>query len=83
MRHRFAVNLERPSTDTEFLESTVQLGDVLKSLAEEVSDWADSLSGLKLPGSVLSPLQRNRNPAGLAHNLAHQLGSSGRYRRGL
>jgi hypothetical protein len=58
MRHRYAVNLERPSTDAEFLESTVQLGDVLKSLAEEVSEWADSLSGLKLPSSVLGPLHQ-------------------------
>jgi len=56
MRHRYSVNLERPATDAEFLESCVQLGDVLKALAEEVSDWADSLSGLNLPQSVLAPL---------------------------
>src|SRR6266702_7462716 len=56
MRHRYAINLERPGTDAEFLESCVQLGDVLKALAEEVSDWADSLSGLNLPQSVLAPL---------------------------
>ena len=56
MRHRYAINLERPSTDAEFLESCVQLGVVLKALAEEVSDWAEGLSGLHLPPSVLSPL---------------------------
>ena len=56
MRHRYSVNLERPATDAEFLESCVQLGDVLKALAEEVSEWADSLSGLNLPQSVLAPL---------------------------
>ena len=58
MRHRYAVNLERPSTDAEFLESAVQLGDVLKALAEEVSEWADGLSGLNLPSSVLNPLHQ-------------------------
>lgn len=58
MRHRYSVNLEHPSTDAEFLESCVQLGDVLKSLAEEVAEWADSLSGLNLPQSVLAPLHQ-------------------------
>lgn len=56
MTSRYAINLERPSTDAEFLESCIQLGDALKSLAEQVADWADSLSALNLPPSVLNPL---------------------------
>jgi hypothetical protein len=56
MRQRYSINLEPPGTDAEFLESCVQLGDVLKALAEEVSNWADGLSSLHLPPSVLSPL---------------------------
>jgi hypothetical protein len=56
MRQRYSINLEPPATDAEFLESCVQLGDVLKALAGEVSNWADGLSGLHLPTSVLSPL---------------------------
>ena len=58
MRYRHSVSLERPSTDAEFLESCIQLADVLKALAEEVADWADSLSGLNLPQSVLTPLHQ-------------------------
>lgn len=58
MRQRHVINLERPSTDGEFLESCVQLADVLKALAEEVADWADSLGGLNLPQSVLAPLHQ-------------------------
>ncbi len=57
MRHRYAINLEPPATDAEFLESCVDLGDVLRSLAEQIGEWADGLSGLNLPQSVLSPLQ--------------------------
>jgi len=56
MTSRYAINLEPPSTDGEFLESCVQLGDVLKALAGQVADWADSLSALNLPQSVLTPL---------------------------
>jgi hypothetical protein len=56
MTSRYSINLEPPSTDGEFLESCVQLGDVLKALAEHVADWADSLSALNLPRSVLAPL---------------------------
>ena len=36
MSTRFAINLEHPTTDGEFLESCVQLGDVLKSLADQI-----------------------------------------------
>ena len=58
MRQRHVINLERPSTDGEFLESCVQLADVLNVLAVEVADWADSLGGLNLPQSVLAPLHQ-------------------------
>ncbi len=57
MTTRYAINLEPPSTDAEFLESCVDLGDVLRSLAEQISEWAEGLSALHLPQSVLSPLQ--------------------------
>ena len=55
---RYSINLEAPTTDAEFLESCIQLGDVLKSLASEVSDWSEGLSGLHLPTSVLTPLHQ-------------------------
>jgi hypothetical protein len=58
MTTRYALNLEPPQTDGEFLESCVQLGDVLKSLAEEISNWADGLGALNLPQSVLNPLHQ-------------------------
>lgn len=58
MPARYAINLEPPSTDGEFLESCTQLGDVLKSLSEQISNWADGLGGLKLPQSVLNPLHQ-------------------------
>ncbi|MBO0805859.1 MAG: hypothetical protein J2P25_22655, partial [Nocardiopsaceae bacterium] len=57
-RHRYTINLEPPTTDGEFLDSCVHLGDVLKSLAEQVSEWAEGLGGLNLPKSVLSPLDQ-------------------------
>lgn len=56
--NRYAINLEHPTTDGEFLESCIQLGDVLKSLADQIGDWADGLSSLNLPASVLSPLHQ-------------------------
>lgn len=56
--NRYAINLEHPATDGEFLESCIQLGDVLKSLADQIGDWADGLSALNLPQSVLSPLHQ-------------------------
>ena len=58
MSTRFAINLEHPTTDGEFLESCVQLGDALKSLADQIEQWADGLSALNLPRSVLSPLHQ-------------------------
>jgi hypothetical protein len=58
MSTRFAINLEHPTTDGEFLESCVQLGDALKSLAGQIEEWADGLSALNLPRSVLNPLHQ-------------------------
>ena len=58
MTTRYAINLEPPATDGEFLESCVELGDVLKSLAEQISNWADGLGALNLPASVLNPLHQ-------------------------
>ena len=58
MSTRFAINLEHPTTDGEFLESCVQLGDALKSLAGQIGEWADGLSALNLPRSVLNPLHQ-------------------------
>ncbi len=56
MARRFAVNLEAPTSDAEFLESCVELGDVLKALASEIEDWAEGLKGMNLPRSVTQPL---------------------------
>lgn len=58
MTARYAINLERPTTDGEFLESCIQIGSVLKGLAEDIGNWADDLGGLKLPQSVLNPLHQ-------------------------
>jgi hypothetical protein len=58
MTTRYAINLEPPATDGEFLESCVQLGDLLKSLADQIGDWADGLGALNLPQSVLNPLHQ-------------------------
>lgn len=58
MTARYAINLEPPSTDGEFLDSCTQLGDVLKQLAEQISNWADGLGALNLPQSVLNPLHQ-------------------------
>ncbi len=58
MSTRFVINLEPPATDGEFLESCVQLGDVLKSLADQIGEWADGLSALNLPQTVLNPLHQ-------------------------
>jgi hypothetical protein len=58
MPTRYAINLEPPTTDGEFLESCVALGDVLKSLAEQIGNWADGLGALNLPQSVLNPLHQ-------------------------
>jgi hypothetical protein len=57
MPHRYSINLEIPSTDGEFLESCVALGDVLKAIAAEIEEWAGSLAGLNLPSSVTQPLE--------------------------
>jgi hypothetical protein len=58
MRSRYAINLEPPTTDGEFLESCTHLGDVLKSLAEQIGDWASDLGSLNLPKSVTGPLDQ-------------------------
>jgi hypothetical protein len=58
MSARYTINLEPPTSDGEFLESCGHLGDVLKSLAEQVSDWADGLGSLNLPKSVINPLDQ-------------------------
>jgi hypothetical protein len=55
---RFTVILARPRTDAEFLESCVQLGDVLSSLAGQVHGWAGELSALNLPAPVLDRLHQ-------------------------
>ena len=56
MTARYTLNLETPTTDGEFLEAVVQIGDVLKSLAENIGTWAEGLGALHLPQSVLTPL---------------------------
>lgn len=56
MARRFSVNLEAPTSDAEFLESCVELGDVLKALSSEIEEWAEGLKGMNLPRSVTQPL---------------------------
>jgi hypothetical protein len=53
---RLAIGLELPGTDGKFLQSCAQLGAVLRSLAGQISDWADHLAALNLPASVLDRL---------------------------
>jgi hypothetical protein len=56
MSSRYQINLERPATDGEFLESCTHLADVLKSLAAAVTEWSSDLGSLNLPKSVTNPL---------------------------
>jgi hypothetical protein len=53
---RLAIGLGFPGTDGKFLGSCAQLGEVLRSLAGQISDWADHLAALNLPASVLERL---------------------------
>jgi hypothetical protein len=53
---RLAIGLGLPDTDGKFLQSCAQLGEVLRSLAGQISDWADGLAALNLPASVLDRL---------------------------
>jgi hypothetical protein len=57
-RSRFVVNLSAPGTDAEFLDSCLQLGDVLTLLAGHLNTWAERLAALNLPEPVLSPLHQ-------------------------
>jgi len=54
---RYAINLEAPTSDAEFLESCVEVGDVLRALASEIEEWAEGLKSLSLPTSVTHPLE--------------------------
>jgi hypothetical protein len=58
MTQRYTLNLEPPTTDGEFLETITQIADVLKSLAEQLGEWAADLGARKLPSSVTNPLQQ-------------------------
>ncbi|MFC9975215.1 hypothetical protein ACFVH6_30405 [Spirillospora sp. NPDC127200] len=53
----FSLDLERPTTDAEFLETCIVLGDVLRGLSKSVEEWAGDVAGLGLPGQVTAPLE--------------------------
>jgi hypothetical protein len=53
---RFAINLEAPTSDAEFLASCIDLGDALRGMAEEIGEWAEGIASLGLPSSVTTPL---------------------------
>lgn len=53
---RFALRLEPPATDEEFLGSCAVIGAALAALAGEVAAWADGLGSLHFPASVTGPL---------------------------
>lgn len=55
---RFLINLEPPTSDEEFLSSCVEIGDVFRSIADEVEEWAEGVAALGLPSSVTSPLHQ-------------------------
>lgn len=51
------VRLGAPATDTEFLASCAQLGEVLTCLAAQAGEWAAGLAALGLPPPVTGPLR--------------------------
>jgi hypothetical protein len=53
---RFALRLEPPATDEEFLGSCAAIGAALAALGGQVGAWADGLRALHFPAPVLSPL---------------------------
>ncbi|GAA2124477.1 hypothetical protein [Actinomadura napierensis] len=52
----FSIDLEKPSTDAEFLESCQILADALRGLSKSVEEWAGDVSALGLPGQVTASL---------------------------
>ena len=52
---RLTIGLPTPVTDTEFLESCTQLGDVPGRLADQLATWADGLYALNLPACGAGP----------------------------
>jgi hypothetical protein len=55
---RFALRLEPPATDEEFLGSCAAIGAALAALGGQVGAWADGLRVLHFPASVLGPLDK-------------------------
>jgi hypothetical protein len=54
---RFGISLEPPTNDAEFLATLIDIGDMLKGVAEEIENWAEGITGMGLPSSVTTPLQ--------------------------
>lgn len=54
---RFGISLEPPTNDAEFLATLIDIGDMLKGVAEEIEGWAETIAGMGLPSSVTTPLQ--------------------------
>ncbi|MFB9890454.1 hypothetical protein [Planobispora takensis] len=50
------INIEPPSTDAEFLEDCRTMADCLRTLSEEISNWAEGVAALGLPPSITQPL---------------------------
>lgn len=53
---RLSINLEKPTSDAEFLEDCQLMADTMRILAEQVSEWAQGVAALGLPTSVTEPL---------------------------
>ena len=49
--------MEPPTNDAEFLATLIDIGDMLKGVAEEIENWAEGITGMGLPSSVTTPLQ--------------------------
>lgn len=52
----FSIDLEKPSTDAEFLESCQILAHALRGLSKTVEEWAGDVSALGLPRQVTASL---------------------------
>lgn len=52
----FSIDLDKPSTDAEFLESCQILADALRGLSKSVEEWAGDVSALGLPRQVTASL---------------------------
>ncbi|GGP92269.1 hypothetical protein BKA00_000439 [Actinomadura coerulea] len=75
-RSGFRIDLEKPTTDAEFLETCVTLADALRSFSKQVEEWAADVSGLGLPTQVTAPLDAVSEGVGEAATAVNRAAST-------